>query len=93
MVHISVKYKQKKENKNMLAVQVSPRRKVWVSVEEDTFPNKGGYFCKVFDDPNGESLVDSFTISKNEIPMSITDGNERRKKAMVIANQRVKYML
>ena len=76
----------------MLAVQVSPRRKVWVSVEEDTFPNKGGYFCKVFDDPNGESEIDNFVINKNEIPMSITDGNERRKKAMVIANQRVKYM-
>lgn len=76
----------------MLAVQLSPRRKVWVSVEEDTFPNKGGYFCEVFDDPNGESRVDSFTIGRNEIPMSITDANERRKKAMVIANQRVKYM-
>ena len=75
----------------MLAVQLSPRRKVWVSVEEDTFPNRGGYFCEVFDDPNGESRVDSFTIGKNEIPMSI-DGNERKKKAMVIANQRVKYM-
>lgn len=76
----------------MLAVQLSPRRKVWVSVKEDTFPNKGGYFCEVFDDPNGESRVDSFTVGKNEIPMS-TDGNERRKKAMVIANQKVKYML
>lgn len=76
----------------MLAVQLSPRRKVWVSVEEDTFPNRGGFFCEVFDDPNGKSLVDSFTIGKNEIPMSITDGYERRKKAMVIANQKVKYM-
>lgn len=75
----------------MLAVQVSSRRKVWVSVEEDTFPNRGGFFCEVFNDPNGESRVDSFTISRNEIPMSI-DGNERRKKAMVIANQRTKYL-
>lgn len=75
----------------MLAVQLSPRRKVWVSVEEDTFPNRGGYFCEVFDDPNGESRVDSFTIGKNETPMSVTDV-ERRKKAMVIANQKVKYM-
>ena len=75
----------------MLAVQLSPRRKVWVSVSEDTFPNRGGYFCEVFDDPNGESRVDSFTIGKNEIPMSV-NANERRKKAMVIANQKVKYM-
>lgn len=76
----------------MLAVQLSPRRKVWVSVSEDTFPNRGGFFCEVFNDPNGESRADSFTISKNEIPMSITDANERRKKAMVIANQRTKYL-
>lgn len=76
----------------MLAVQVSPRRKVWVSFCDDTFPNKGGYYCQVYNDPNCEDEIDNFVIGKNEIPMSVTDGNERRKKAMVIANQRVKYM-
>ena len=76
----------------MLAVQLSPRRKVWVSVSDDTFPNRGGFFCEVFNDPDGESRVDSFTIGKNEIPMSVSDANERRKKAMVIANQRTKYL-
>ena len=77
----------------MLAVQVSPRRKVWISLANDTHPNKGGYYCQVYNDPNGEDeVVDNFVIHNYEISPSITDENERRKKAMVIANQRVKVM-
>ena len=76
----------------MLAVQVSPRRKVWVSFCNDTHPNKGGYFCQVYNDPNCEDEVDNFVIHKSQISPAITDENERRKKAMVIANQRVKMM-
>ena len=76
----------------MLAVQVNSKRKVWVSFCDDTFPNKGGYYCQVYNDPNCEDEVDNFVIHKNEIRPSITDDNERRKAAMVIANQRVKSM-
>ena len=48
----------------MLSVQITPRRKKYVSFIEDTIPNKGGFFCKVYDDPNGEFESDCFTIFK-----------------------------
>ena len=77
----------------MLRVQVSPRRAVYVSITDDTHPNKGGFYCQVYDDETGKFEIDSFTIDKRAIPNSVTDPNERRKKAMVIANQRVKEIL
>ena len=77
----------------MLSVQISSTRKVWVSFTNDTYPNKGGYFCQVYNDPNGEDEIDNFVVHNYEIGTSITDENERRKKAMVIANRRVKDML
>jgi len=76
----------------MLRVQLTPRRALFVSLTDDTFPNKGGYYCQVFEDEDGKCERDTFTISKHEIAPSITDNTERRKKAMVIANQRVKQM-
>jgi hypothetical protein len=39
-------------SKNILVAQAGKRKKVWVTMEEDTFPNKGGYFCQVYHDPD-----------------------------------------
>jgi hypothetical protein len=76
----------------MLAVQVSPRRKVWVSLANDTKPNKGGYYCQVYNDPMCEDEIDNFVVHNYEIPSYLTDENERRKKAMAIANYKTKQM-
>ena len=51
----------------MLSVQITPRRKKYVSFIEDTVPNKGGFFCKVYEDPNGEFESDCFTIHNYEV--------------------------
>ena len=75
----------------MLKVQASPRKVKWVELIEDTAPNVGGFYCKVYDDESGEFPCedDNFTISRYSIPNTI-QGVERRKKAMIIANDKLK---
>lgn len=72
----------------MLAVQVSPRKKVYVSFTEDTFPNKGGYYCQVYGDVDMEFELDNFTISRFEI----SGAEDKLKRAYLIASGRVKAM-
>lgn len=76
----------------MLRTQVTPKRALYVSLTDDTHPNKGGFYCQVYEDEMGEFECDNFVIHNYEIPRIITDANERRRKAMVIANARVKQL-
>lgn len=75
----------------MLRVQLSPRRVKFVDVQPDNGINKGGYYCKVYEDENGQFECDSFTIDKRSFPPTITDA-ERRNRAIKLANERVKQM-
>lgn len=75
----------------MLKVQLSPRRVKFVDVQPDNGINKGGYYCKVYEDENGQSECDSFTIDKRAFPPTMTDA-ERRNRAIKLANERVKQM-
>lgn len=75
-------------NKTMLAVQVSPRKKLFVSFCPDTEPNKGGYYCQVYADSDMEFELDNFTISKSEL----RGATDSLKLAYRIANGRVKAM-
>lgn len=65
----------------MLLVKVN-RRKVYVDFEEDTAPNKGGYFCKVYGDSEKFDYIDCFTIRKENVR-----GSEPLKRAMLYANE------
>ena len=73
----------------MLVVQVSPRKKIYVSVEPDNGNNKGGYFCQMYWDEQKEFFIDSFTISRFDIPNGLTE-KEKYNKAMVLANWKAK---
>jgi len=72
----------------MLKVQLSPRRKVYVTFCDDTFPNKGGYYCQIYGDENLQWELDNFVIHNNEL----AGAQDRLKKAYIIANFRVKTM-
>ena len=75
----------------MLSVQITPRRKKYVSFIEDTIPNKGGFFCKVYEDPNGEFESDCFTIHNYEVKNTETK-TDKLKLAYKIATNKVKTM-
>lgn len=76
----------------MLAVQITPRRKKYVSFTNDTHPNKGGFFCQVYDDENCEfETGDSFVIHNYEL-RSCKGDNEKRLMAMKLANEKVKAL-
>lgn len=75
----------------MLSVQISPRRKKYVSFIEDTAPNKGGYFCRVYDDPNAEFESDYFTIHNYEVKNSATKA-DKLKLAYKVATNKVKLI-
>jgi hypothetical protein len=75
----------------MLKVQLSPRRVKFVDVQPDNGINKGGYYCRVYEDENGQSECDSFTIDKRAFPPSMTD-TDRRRRAIKLADERVKQM-
>lgn len=76
----------------MLAVE-GKRRKYWVDITPDDGRNKGGYFCRVYNDPNGESYEDCFTIDKKEIPRTIVGEKERLTKAKTLALYKTKERL
>lgn len=79
------------ETNTILGVQVNSRTKVYVSFEEDTFPNKGGYFCEVWLDPNKEFKPRynyDFTIDRQYLRSS----GDRLRLAKSLATERVKQM-
>lgn len=74
----------------MLAVQITPRRKKYVSFTPDTHPNKGGFYCEVYDDEMGEFPTgDSFVVHNYEVRRGAND-NEKRSLAYKIATEKVK---
>ena len=72
----------------MLSVKVNSRRTVFVSLEEDTKPNIGGYYCQIFDDPDKKYRIDHFTINN----YSIGNGGDKYKRAVILANDKVKQL-
>lgn len=75
----------------ILQVQVGARKKVYVSFENDTFPNNGGYFCQVWLDPNKEFKPKcnlDFTIDRN----LLRGAEDKLRLAKSIANEKVKRM-
>lgn len=76
----------------MLAVQITPRRKKYVSFTPDTHPNKGGFFCEVYEDEMGEFATgDSFVVHNYEIRSGKTD-DEKRSLAYKVAINKVKSL-
>ena len=49
----------------MIAVQVSSRTKLYFEMVEDTFPNKGGFYCKVYRDNTIDFPFGEFVIDRN----------------------------
>ena len=72
----------------MLKVQVNKRTTLYVSFCEDTQPNKGGYYCQVYADPELECQVDDFVVHNYQLRG--LNENEKKKRACVIANSVVK---
>ena len=69
----------------MVAVQVSPRTKLYYNMVEDTFPNKGGFYCKVYRDNTTDFPFGEFVIDKN-----LTKGDKA--KGNKYAVQKIKEM-
>jgi hypothetical protein len=69
----------------MIAVQVSTRTKLYFEMVEDTFPNKGGFYCKVYRDNTTDFPFGEFVIDRN-----ITRGD--RAKGNIYAVQKIKEM-
>ena len=69
----------------MIAVQVSTRTKLYFEMVEDTFPNKGGFYCKVYRDNSTDFPFGEFVIDRN-----ITRGD--RAKGNIYAVQKIKEM-
>lgn len=66
----------------MLAVQINKKQKLYVTFEDDTKPNRGGYYCQVYADEKCEYKIDDFTIHNSRL-----EGVENKmKRACVIAN-------
>jgi len=72
----------------ILKVQVNKRTALYVTFTEDTKPNKGGYYCQVYADPDLKYELDGFTI-ENSILHGLADPMARAK---VVANSKVKAM-
>ena len=71
----------------MLKVELK-RRSVYIDLEADTFPNKGGYFCRVYADNSTDFELDSFTISSKDLAWD----KNKLDKAKKIAAIKVKYL-
>ena len=69
-------------------VQVNKRTTLYLTLTEDTKPNKGGYFCQVYADPELKCELESFTIENSVIRGADNPIN----RAKVVANSRVKAM-
>lgn len=74
-------------NKPILCVQAGARKKVYVTFEEDTIPNKGGYFCQTYHDAECTMPTTmSFTIQNHLLRGS----EDKLKMAKILANDKVK---
>lgn len=74
-------------SKPILCVQAGVRKKVYVTFEEDTIPNKGGYFCQTFHDAECTMPTTmSFTIQNHLLRGS----EDKLKMAKILANDKVK---
>ena len=74
-------------NKPILCVQAGARKRVYVTFEEDTHPNKGGYFCQTYHDAECTMPTTmSFTIQNNLLRGS----EDKLKMAKILANDKVK---
>lgn len=78
----------------LLEVKVGKRgnRSVFVSFIADTFPNKGGFFCKIFADDRGEFELDNFVIDKNNFN-GVSSVEAKLRKAYTLAALRVPKMI
>lgn len=47
----------------MLTVQMSKRRTLYVKFTNDTMPNQGGFYCQVYQTPDGFGEIGAFTIN------------------------------
>jgi hypothetical protein len=74
-------------SKNILVAQAGKRKKVWVIMEEDTFPNKGGYFCQVYHDPDCTMPTDMCFTIQSTLLRSCAD---KLKMAQKLASDKVK---
>ena len=71
---------------NLLVVNITPRKKVYVDFTPDTFPNKGGFYCEIYFDSNKEFRYDGFTIQAS----LLRNAADKEKLAKSIANDKVK---
>ena len=77
----------------MLKVALTPKRTLYAEIEQDNGNNKKGFYCRVFEDENCTIEKDyGITIRQEEIPMTITDPNERRKKAIKLADEKIRKL-
>ena len=60
----------------MIAVQVNPRTKLYFEMVEDTAPNKGGFYCKVYRDNTTDFPFGEFVIDKMHAMGDVTKGNK-----------------
>jgi hypothetical protein len=75
------------DTKSILCVQAGARKKVYVTFEQDTIPNKGGYYCQTFHDPECTiPTTMSFTIQNH----LLRGASDKLKLAKSIANEKVK---
>lgn len=63
-----------------------------MSFTPDTHPNKGGFFCEVFEDEKGEFPTgDSFVVHNHEVRRGATD-NDKLALAYKVATEKVKSL-
>lgn len=60
----------------MIAVQVNPRTKLYFEMVEDTAPNKGGFYCKVYRDNTTDFPFGEFVIDKMVAMGNVAKGNK-----------------
>ena len=66
----------------MLAIQLTSRTVVYLHIEPDTHPNKGGYYCEVYEGNDKSSrMLDQFTIRREQIAGTDNRDNKARKYA------------
>lgn len=71
----------------MITLQVTNRTKLYFQLEPDTYPNKGGFYCRVYKDPDGEKLFAEFCIRRDTLT-----GGDKMKIANKIAVAKIKML-
>lgn len=77
----------------MFPVQVTPRTRVYIDMVEDTFPNRGGYYCRIFGDNTTDFPKGEFTISRSEIRGYDTNKQTAEMRAKKLAADKAKSYL